>query len=72
MQIGRIPGVSSSKFNNGYYIKLLRDGSGLGSDRQLLLNPGTRDIVVEYSKNNEVFLRDFRDAYIKLMSFGYQ
>jgi hypothetical protein len=70
MQIGRIPGVGGAVFDNGYYQALLRDGSGLGSDRQLL-NPRTRPIVDEYAANNQRFLNDFRTAYIKLMSFGY-
>jgi Peroxidase len=73
VQIGRIPGVSSSNFDNDYYQSLLRGEGGLGSDRTLLLEPA-RALVEEYANadsGNAKFLKDFRNAYVKLTSFGY-
>jgi hypothetical protein len=73
VQIGRIPGVASANFDNGYYQSLLRGEGGLGSDKSLLLEP-TRSMVKEFADANngiDKFLKEFRDAYVKLTSFGH-
>eukprot|EP00892_Ulva_mutabilis_P011501 jgi/Ulvmu1/8723/UM047_0064.1 len=69
--IGRIPGVGGNVFDNSYYQAVLSFQAGLGSDRELLEDPETRAIFEDYANNNQRFLDDFRDAYTRLMGFGY-
>lgn len=45
--------------------------AGLGSDRELLEDPETRRIFEDYASDNQLFLNDFRNAYTRLMNFGY-
>jgi hypothetical protein len=70
VQIGRIGGVGGhAVFDNSYFKNILASSVGLGSDKQLVMDPETLPIVKDLAANNQKFLNEFRAAYIKMMNF---
>jgi adenylate cyclase len=60
------------RFDNEYFKRLLRDDMSLSlamlaSDRELLKDEKTRQLVELYAGNEEFFFNDFRNAYLKMI-----
>jgi len=54
------------QFSNDYFSLLLKGGGAFPSDRALVLDPETKKIVVEYSKDKKKFFEDFSSAFVKM------
>ncbi|XP_009796806.1 L-ascorbate peroxidase 3 [Nicotiana tabacum] len=66
-------GVEGPKFDNSYFVKLLKQDSGLlqlPSDKALLEDPKFHSYVLLYEKDQKAFFRDYEESHKKLSELG--